>query len=131
MKIPYPKAGLACGLLAIALTSSRADFSWNQPDGPPFARTEAACEVWTACAPEDCQNVNPPVSVVPNFKTQSVIVKSYKRYGTATYGSCVNAETGNCTDYAGVLCAVLEVYGLANCNTSLGYKSVYAGTCTP
>jgi hypothetical protein len=131
------KLGVVFGLLLVAtFTGSRADdFDWNQQQGPPEEKKKHLCEGSPPCVGLSCVNVDPPVTVVPDGKTGSVIVKSYQRITTTAYGTCAatQSESDLCYSYPGVECATLTIFGLPDCdiNSIWGAKKVYSGNCTP
>ncbi len=121
-------------LLVLTLAVSRADFDWNQASGPPHTNDESACSASPACAgaaSPTCIAVDPPISLVPDGGKNSVLVKAYNTDTTYTYGTCQSGGTGTCAAYPNVKCAKLQIYGLSDCTSSWGYKTVYSGNCSP
>jgi hypothetical protein len=136
MKLSSIRIGFAFALLLVlAFASSRADFQWNQGQGPPNQVSDSACSQSAPCVPPSlCFNLDPPVSVVPNGGTNSVIVKSYQRATASPYGTCQGtSESDTCYAYPNVQCAVLIIYGAVECPLEFnwGQKTVYSGNCTP
>jgi hypothetical protein len=129
------KLGVVCGLLLVAtFAASRADdFSWEKPTGMPTQVEEAACEASPACVGFECVDLDPPVTVVPNGGSSSVVVKSYKRLTTSTYGTCKDGYYfATCSYYSeGVECADLSIFGQPGCKLMdlWGAKTVYSGNC--
>jgi hypothetical protein len=119
--------------VVIGLAHTRADnFQWNQSPGPPGPIGGAYCNPMPPCVTSTtCQNVNPPVFVVPDGKTNTVQVQSYLKATPFTYGTCAWGGSGTCTDYPNVRCAIVEIYSMPGCNSTyfLGNKTVYMGTC--
>ena len=119
--------------LMFGFALSRADdFSWNQAAGPPQL-LNASCSLSAACTDNACHAVNPPVSVVPDGKTSSVVVKSYKKWSSTLYGTCDTGVSGTCYAYPNVPCADIQLYGMPGCmfDDRVGFTTVYAGNCTP
>jgi hypothetical protein len=134
MKLSSLRLVALCGLVfLLASTISRADFTWEAQQGAPNQLTNFACDALPQCMPNGCTKVDPPVSVVPEGKTQSVVVRSYDKKNTKTYGTCVTISSGSCMQYPNVKCGEVWIYSQTGCNGEdlLGFASVYSGNCSP
>src|SRR6266487_3635827 len=111
MKRLLSKLGLVCGmLLMLALTSSRADFSWDKAQGPSYSTEASACGIANQpCVAGGCVAVG-QLTMVPDDETNSVEVSSYERFSTTPYGVC-GTGTSSCTAYPNVECGHVNLYG--------------------
>jgi hypothetical protein len=134
MNLSLLKLGLVCGVLFVfAFAIARAEFSWNQGQGPPYNAVDSACVASPNCVPAGCQLVDPPVSLIVDGGTNNVIVKSCSLSVAFAYGTCQGSTEGNiCYAYASnsVLCAKVFCYGNTDCTSYWGQKSVYSGNCS-
>lgn len=139
MRFWWLEAGIACAAVFLfSFAISRADsFQWNQASGPPNQTSSSSCSASSPCITSaGCVPVDPPLTMVPDGKTNSVVVKGYSKGMTFAYGTCATAQpTDTCQQYpdGGITCGYVVLFGLSNCTTDSmwGLKIVYAGNCSP